>query len=113
MLSFNQDGGNSLGIKMASAERCNEAHADLVALLDELNISDEAKDQIKNKSGIVARYAAISGMEASKHIAVQMLDQISNGHDDDMINSISRSAGRAIINSVQILIDSTSQQPKT
>ncbi|MFA6972961.1 MAG: hypothetical protein WC208_16380 [Gallionella sp.] len=56
---------------MASAEKCNVAQAGLVALLDELNISDEAKDQIITLSSNVARYAAISGMEASKHIAGQ------------------------------------------
>lgn len=99
---------------MASAEKCNEAHADLVAFLDRLNVPTETKDQIITLSSNVARYASIAGMEASKHMATQMLDRISNDHDDeDVINSISRSAGSAIINSVQILIDSTSQQPKT
>lgn len=95
---------------MDSSEKCNSAHADLVAFLDVLNIPVEIKDQIKSKSGIVARFAAISGMEASKHTASQMPDQISNDRDEDIINSISRSAGTAIINSIQILIDSTNQK---
>lgn len=91
---------------MNSEEQCNTAHAELLDFLDTLAITDEVKDQIITLSSNVARLASIAGMEASKVIAEQMLDQISNEHDDNIVNNVSRSAGIAIISSIEILIDS-------
>ena len=104
-----------LPVKILSEQKCNTAQQDFVDFLDTLTITDEVKDRIKSKSSMVAYYSAIAGMEASKDIAEQMLDKISHAHDehdDNFANNISRSAGIAIISSIQILIDSVDQPPK-
>lgn len=95
---------------MTSAEQCNIAQEELLAFLDKLTIADADKSQIISLSSNVVRLAAISGMEASKGITERMLDQISNDRDDTFVNNISRSAGIAIISSIDILIKSVDQQ---
>ena len=85
-----------LSVKILSEQKCNTAQQDFVDFLDTLTITDEVKGRIKSKSSMIAYYSAIAGMEASKDIAEQMLDLISNDRDDNFANNISRSAGIAI-----------------
>lgn len=95
---------------MNSEQKCNSAHAELLTFLDKLSIAEADKNHIITLSSTVARLAGIAGMEASKDIAERMLDQISNDRDDTFVNNISRSAGIAIISSIEILIDSTTHE---